>query len=116
MSILINPIYLTNIRYNFYDEITECAVFLWLFTACHSQNSSIVNLNAEDFKAAFEMEGGLLVDVRTHQEVQRGRLEDANVINFYDSNFDKKLPNYRKGNPYLCIVKAEAEVPKRRVN
>lgn len=81
-------------------------VFLWLFTACHSQNSSIVNLNAEDFKAALEMEGGLLVDVRTHQEVQRGRLEDASVINFYDSNFDKKIAKLQKGKPIFVYCKS----------
>ena len=80
--------------------------FFSLFTACHSQNPIIVNLNAEDFKATFEMEGGLLVDVRTNQEVQRGRLKDASVINFYDSNFDKQIAKLQRGKPIFVYCKS----------
>ena len=54
-----------------------------------SQVKTIVNLSALEFQKVITS-NGIILDVRTPKEVNRGHLENATVINFYDEDFNEK--------------------------
>ena len=79
-----------------------CSVFF----GCQSQTSQVIQLKASEFKQKFEQEGGILLDVRTPQEVSTGRLEQASTIDFYDSDFKKKLDKIQKDKAVFVYCKS----------
>ena len=85
------------------------SVFLFslaLFFACNSQNTQFKTIQPTDFKMAYSELGGIILDVRTPQETQGGRLEDASTIDYYDINFDKKLAKLPKDKPIFVYCKS----------
>tara|TARA_B110000444_G_scaffold79027_1_gene74755 strand:+ start:777 stop:1496 length:720 start_codon:yes stop_codon:yes gene_type:complete len=56
----------------------------------------IHNVNAIDFNKLIKSDEGIILDVRTIQEVDKGRIEDATNIDFYESDFTEKLALIRK--------------------
>ena len=54
------------------------------------------NLNPEEFKSSFEQNGGIILDVRTNDELKSGIIEDASTIDFYDGDFKKKIAKIQK--------------------
>lgn len=54
-----------------------------------SQIETIVNVSALEFQKAISS-NGIILDVRTPEEVNRGHLENATIINFYDEDFKDK--------------------------
>lgn len=82
--------------------ILLCSVFF----GCQSQTSQVIKLTASEFKQKFEQEGGILLDVRTPQEVSSGRLEEASTIDFYDSDFKKKLDKIQKDKAVFVYCKS----------
>lgn len=81
-------------------------LFISVLFGCQSQTSQVVQLKASEFKQKFEQEGGILLDVRTPQEVSSGRLEDASTIDFYDSDFKKKLDKIQKDKAVFVYCKS----------
>ena len=64
-----------------------------LFFSC-SENSvqtqkpaQVINLESEALLAKLETNKGVILDVRTKEEVANGYLIDASFIDFYDSKF-----------------------------
>lgn len=57
----------------------------------YAQEAKIHNLNAKDFAEAIKSGEVLLLDVRTPKEFQAGHIENSGNINFYASDFKKKL-------------------------
>ena len=54
-----------------------------------SQIETIVNVSALEFQKAIST-NGIILDVRTPEEVNRGHLKNATIINFYDKDFKDK--------------------------
>ena len=54
-----------------------------------SQIETIINVSALEFQKVISS-NGIILDVRTPKEVNRGHLENATIINFYDEDFKKK--------------------------
>ena len=81
-------------------------LFLFLFAACGSGGQ--VQLDPDAFAAALQKEKATvqLVDVRTPEEFQSGRLEGALNINFYDADFAQKMAKLDREKPLLiyCAV------------
>lgn len=74
-------------KYNLYNTLLVVCFFLVSF----ANSQSVINLNAEEFKALLLTESSVLLDVRTPEETSSGQLENASTINFYDSDFESKL-------------------------
>ena len=72
-----------------------CSITM-LVIACKSNHQSISNLKPHEFKSAFENEEGIILDVRTPQEISSGQIESASSINFYDKDFVKKIRKIQK--------------------
>lgn len=56
----------------------------------------IHNVNAIDFNKLIKSDEGIILDVRTIQEVNKGHIEDATNIDFYASDFTEKLALIQK--------------------
>jgi rhodanese-related sulfurtransferase len=67
-----------------------------LLLGCNSNSQSFINLNPIEFQTAIKKEGGIILDVRTPQEVSSGAIENASTIDFYDHNFERKISKIQK--------------------
>jgi len=54
-------------------------------------DSFIRNIDSQAFKKLMESGQGLVLDVRTPQEVTQGYIPEASVIDIYDRNFEEKI-------------------------
>ena len=78
-------------------------ILLILFTSCEFQNNYsefdtnvVVDLGSEEFFDQLEKEKGVILDVRTVEEIDNGHLIGASFIDFYDLRFKTKaswIPN-----------------------
>ena len=53
--------------------------------------SFIRNIDSATFKELMDSGQGLVLDVRTPQEVIQGYIPNANIIDIYDQNFEEKI-------------------------
>lgn len=84
-------------------------VFLLLFLfACQSNSqSNSVKLTPTEFDAKLKASpNAQLVDVRTPEEFQKGHLDGAVNINFYDTDFDQQIGKLSKTNPIFVYCQA----------
>ena len=61
--------------------------------------STIENVDAAAFKAKVESGNGIILDVRTPEEVAQGYIKNATILNIYDPNFIteiNKLPKEKE--------------------
>ena len=85
------------------------ATALLLSTAAVAQTSSakttatqakpVVFLSPEQFKAQLAKQPGQLIDVRTPDEVKKGYIAGARVINFLDRNYREQFSGLDKAKP-----------------
>jgi len=85
--------------------------FFYLFSvlslySCTSNSQSSINLPPQEFLAAFENDNGIILDVRTQAEISSGYIENASTIDFYDSNFEKKLAKIQKNKTVYVYCKS----------
>ena len=50
-----------------------------------------MDISATEFKLQIESVDGILLDVRTPEEISGGYIENSTHVNFYDSEFERKL-------------------------
>ncbi len=82
------------------------ALSLMLFTSCgfsqddtkseqnttqSSDESFVKNVDVATFKGLAEKGEGIILDVRTPEEVAGGYIQNASTINIYDEDFEKKI-------------------------
>ena len=79
-----------------------------LLFGCSSNSQLYINLNPIKFQAAIENEGGIILDVRTPQEVSSGAIENASTIDFYDQDFEKKISKIQKDKTVYVYCKSGA--------
>ena len=73
--------------------------FFALLVGCVSSVVLAENLPPADFKAAFEKAPGVVLDVRTPEEVARGKIPGASVIDFRAPKFEQKVALLAKDKP-----------------
>jgi thioredoxin len=72
---------------------------LFFLTAC-SQNTGVIQINAIEFdKLVNQGEGIVLLDVRTLDEFKNGHIAHSGQLNYYDSDFKKRLLLLPKDEP-----------------
>jgi rhodanese-related sulfurtransferase len=56
----------------------------------------VMHINAKEFKDLLSTENGILLDVRTPEEVVSGQIENACTLNYYADGFEDKLKLIQK--------------------
>jgi phage shock protein E len=67
---------------------------------------SITRLSPEEFKASIAAQPGIVVDVRTPQEVIGGSLVDASTADFLGGEFEQVYPNWDKSQTYYLYCRS----------
>lgn len=80
----------------FKNQILICSSFILLLVGCISNSPFFSSLNPDDFRTAFNTEEGILLDVRTPQEISFGQIKNSSSIDFYDEEFVKKVRKIQK--------------------
>jgi thioredoxin len=98
-------------------QLVSIAAILFLFSCSNAQNNQansnagqsqdvIEKVNAEKFRKLAEAGEGIILDVRTPEEVNQGYINGASTINFYDEDFESKLNMIQKDKPVYVYCKA----------
>lgn len=66
----------------------------------------IKNVDAATFKELIEKEDGIVLDVRTPEEVASGHIQNASTINFYDNDFETKINLMQKDKTIYVYCKS----------
>lgn len=64
-----------------------------------AQQPTIKNVNSTEFKKLITKKDGILLDVRTLYEFERGHLKDAYQLNYYSFSFKENLLLLSKDKP-----------------
>ncbi len=82
------------------DRLVILSFFSFILLSCININSQdskkIQNFNPEQFQSSFEKNPGIILDVRTDQEIKSGIIENASMVDFYDVDFKKKISRIDK--------------------
>ena len=80
---------------------------LFFFTSCLSSNEGkVVDISIVDFSSIIEKKAGIILDVRTIDEINNGHIENASFIDFYDKNFKEKAAWINKDLPVYVYCHA----------
>ena len=82
------------------------AMFLVLLASCQQKPLNIENISIDQLEAQFSNGEGVLLDVRTPQEVAQGYIPNATVINYYDSDFAQKVSMIQKNQPVYVYCRS----------
>ena len=74
--------------------------------SCSAQEQGFQNLDAAQFKEHIASNPGIVLDVRTPQEVAQGTLPKAEHINIHDANFAERAGGLNKEQPIYVYCKA----------
>lgn len=79
-------------------------IMMFLFIAASTlslaQNSTILkDVSAEEFKSLIDSKDGIVLDIRTPMEVNRGAIANASTADFYNSGFKQRLSLMQKDKP-----------------
>lgn len=64
-----------------------------------SQEVTLINVNAEEFKSLIEREDGVLLDVRTIAEYNNYHIDNSMQLNYYSPDFREKVLELPKDKP-----------------
>ncbi len=88
------------------SKISILGFFLLLFTFAASK-AQTVNLSPQEFIAKVkETKNAQLLDVRTPQEWDAGKIASSNCINYNDANFKQNLSKLDKNKPVFVYCAA----------
>jgi len=70
---------------------------------CYSQQSPVIrNVNVAEFKKTMDaLPDEVVVDLRTPEEIEKGKIPGAIAIDFYGDNFKSELQKLDRNKPYL---------------
>ncbi len=75
-------------------------------TNTEQQQPIAMDINVDEFKAKMESNPGIVLDVRTPEEVGEGYITNAQHINIFDADFDIRAGALDKGQPIYVYCKA----------
>jgi len=99
---------------NKYVILLVSALIFFRFSSGQNQQEKIIGdqsqvvekVSAEKFKQMVDAGTGIILDVRTPEEVNQGYINGASTINFYDDDFSAKLNMIQKDKPVYVYCKA----------
>ena len=71
-----------------------------------SRPAQVVNLEGEVLLSKIESDNGVILDVRTKEEIDKGYIVNASFIDFYDPDFSTKASWIKKGQPIFVYCHA----------
>jgi thioredoxin len=80
-----------------------------MFSCTNGQDQSagvIEKVDAGKFKQLIESGDGVILDVRSPEEINQGYISGASTINFYDTDFESKINLIQKNKPVYVYCKA----------
>ena len=87
-------------------------VFLWVFITAvtahaQAQEVEIRDVSVAKFKSAMDsLDGEVLIDLRTPEELEKGKIPGAIVIDFFGSDFEPAIAALDKSKVYLLYCAA----------
>lgn len=76
-------------------------------TAQTQQSTAVIeNIEAAQFKKLIDSGDGIILDVRTPEEVSNGYIKGASTINFYDEDFESKINFMQKDKPVYVYCRS----------
>ena len=92
-------------------QMVKSMFFLLLLAVAACSNAQTKNEVAKDvtvteFAELIEKGKGLLLDVRTPEEFNKGHIKDAKIINYYDEDFDAQIEKLDKDKPVYVYCAA----------
>jgi len=76
------------------NSIFKILCYLLLFNSASAQE--LIHINAKEFKDLIISETGILLDVRTPEEIAFGQIGNASTLNYYADGFKDKLKLIQK--------------------
>lgn len=80
--------------------IVACLFLFLSFTGFTQNNNHIHNVDALTFKKMVDKKDGILIDLRTKDEVAKGIIPGARVIDFLSADWDKEFAKLDKKKTY----------------
>lgn len=75
---------------------------MMLFIAsCGAQTSGNNDVTVTEAQEMIKSDKVVIIDVRTPEEYEKGHLENATLINFFDEDFDQKIAELPKDQEYI---------------
>ena len=65
-----------------------------------SQNASLKKVKVQEFQTEIQDDGAVILDIRTPEEFNSGRIQGAINIDFYGKDFESKLAELDPSTPY----------------
>ena len=75
-------------------------------SSCLSSNEKVLDISTVDFSSKINTNAGIILDVRTIDEINNGHIENASFIDFYDENFKEKAAWINKDLPVYVYCHA----------
>ena len=75
------------------------AINIVIFSFLSIGNLFAQNIGVSDFKNKIDASPGIILDVRTQDEVNRGHIEGASFVDYYDKKFRQKISFIDKSKP-----------------
>ena len=74
---------------------------------CYSQVTAVTNVSPREFKGLMDsLKEEVVLDLRTAEEIEKGKIRGATVIDFYRKDFEAALSRLDRDKPYLLYCAA----------
>ena len=100
-----------SLKFKFMRALLNKTALFSFFISClllvfcgNTQN--VKNVSVQEFKTLIASGKGIVLDVRSPQEVAKGQIENTSVLNFYDDDFESKLAFIQKDQPVYVYCKS----------
>ena len=74
--------------------------------ACKGQDKNVIQVSVEEMKELRKTNKGVLIDVRTPDEVVQGYISGAVFLNYYLDDFDSQIEKYSKEQPIYIYCRS----------
>ena len=86
--------------------LTYITTLCFLNSCLSSGEKKVLDISAFDFSSKIITNPGIILDVRTVDEINNGHIENASFIDFYDENFNEKAAWINKDLPVYVYCHA----------
>lgn len=87
---------------NTINSMKKILLLLLVFGMSSFYSQNVKNVSAEEFKKQIDSKKGILIDLRTTDEIKtKGKIPDALQIDFLAKDSEKEIEKLDKNKPYL---------------
>ncbi len=83
------------------SKLTIAVLFIFIaFSGVNAQSTGYKNVKASEFKSMMEKKKGVLIDLRTQDEIRKGKIKGAEEIDFLSTDAEEKIKKLDKKKTY----------------